>query len=126
MSLTGTIRRPDGSPLGSVEEVKRRLSDTFPGVQFILEKEEPSGSTGARQRMSLLLRLWLAEFGQRVRYPHWNGMYQAYGGAIEFYFEVDEPVRWIKATSYGMTAGLDEYFDRLSTATGWKIEYPRY
>ena len=41
------------------------------------------------------------------------------GGIVEIHFEAQEPVRWVRATSYGMTGGLDANFDRLSAATGW-------
>jgi hypothetical protein len=126
MSLRGTIRRSDKGPLGSVEDVKRHLSAAFPGVRFILEKEEPPGLSKTRAHMSLFLRLWIAVLGVRHRYPHWNGLYEARGAAIEFYFEADEPVRWIRATSYGMTAGFDDDFDRLSAATGWSVIYPSF
>jgi hypothetical protein len=65
--------------------------------------------------------------GERRRYPNHYGYFERdIGGAVELYFEAREPVRWIRATSYGMTAGLDSNFDRLSSATGWVIEYPRF
>jgi hypothetical protein len=106
MSLRGIIRRSDKSPLGSVEDVKRHLSGTFPGVRFILEKEEPPGLAKARVHMSLFLRLWIAVLGVRVRYPHWNGLYEARGAAVEFYFEADEPVRWIRGNFVRDDGGL--------------------
>jgi hypothetical protein len=77
--------------------------------------------------MSLFLRLWLSVFGVETRYPHHHGYFErGQGGAVEFYFVTEEPVRWIRATSYGMTAGLDGNFDRLSVATGWVVKYPRF
>ena len=128
MSLRGTIRRPDNGPLGPEEQVMRRLSDAFPGVRFEYQPEEPPGSIAARRQMSLWSRLWLSIFSvEEVRYPRRYGFFESgRGGAVEFYFEAEQPVRWIEATSYGMTAGLDENFDRLSAATGWKITYPRF
>ena len=105
----------------------RRLSDAFPGVRFEYQAEEPPGLAVARQHMTLWLRLWLFIFGTETRYPRRYGYFErATGGAVEFYFVAEQPVRWIEATSYGMTAGLDENFDRLSAATGWKIVYPRF
>ena len=77
--------------------------------------------------MALLLRFWLSIFGTKTRYPHHHGYFESgNGGAVEFYFPAIEPVRWVTATSYGMTAGLDGHFDRLFAATGWKIVYPRF
>lgn len=105
----------------------RFLSDAFPGVRFEYQAEEPPGSALARQQMSLWLRLWLSIFGTETRYPRRYAYFQSVnGGAVEFYFVAEQPVRWIEATSFGMTAGLDENFDRLSAATGWKIVYPSF
>jgi hypothetical protein len=105
----------------------RLLSDAFPGVRFEYQAEEPAGLALARQQMSLWLRLWLSIFGTDVRYPRRYGCFERRnGGVVEFYFVAEQPVRRIEATSYGMTAGLDENFDRLSAATGWKIVYPRF
>lgn len=36
-----TIRRPDGSPLGDIESVRRQMTSAVPGIQF---HQEPSGS----------------------------------------------------------------------------------
>jgi len=74
-----------------------------------------------------LLRLWLLIFATKTGYPNYHGYFERdNGGAVEFYFLAEQPVRWITATSYGMTAGLDADFDRLFSATGWKITYPRF
>jgi hypothetical protein len=124
MSLRGTIRSPDGHPLGSVDEVRRRLADAYPGVGFTWQKQEPPAAKAVRDHMSFSLPLWLAVFGERVRYPHWAGTYDSSSGVVEFYFEAVEPVTWVRATSYGMTAGLNDSFGRLSAATGWVVKYP--
>ena len=122
MSLSGTIRRPDKRPLGSVEDVKRRVSDAFPGIQFVLERGEPPRMGMARKRMSLFLRLWRAAFSIRRRYAYWACHYQAHGSAVGLYFEASEPVRWIRASLDGrnVESGADG-FERLCTATGWTI-----
>ena len=44
---------------------------------------------------------------------------------MEFRFAAAPSVRWIMATSYGMTAGLDENFTKLQE-TGWVVEYPKF
>jgi hypothetical protein len=107
--------------------VKHHLFDAFPGVTFTYQSEEPPGMAEAHKRMPLFLRLWLLVFGVETRYPHHRGYFERdRGGAVEFYFVAEEPVRWIEATLYGMTAGLDDNFDRLSAATGWMIKYPRF
>jgi hypothetical protein len=127
MSLTGTIRRRDRRPLGTVEEVKRHLSEAFPGTRFTYVASKPPGA--AAIRWPLRARLLFAVFGTRTRYPHHSGLFERTLGdpaAVQFYFEASEPVRWIRATSYGMTSGLDESFARLSAATGWVTVYPRF
>jgi hypothetical protein len=124
MSLSGTIRRPDKGPLGSVDDVRRRLADAFPGVAFALQRAEPPADKVVRDHMSFFLPLWTAAFGARVRYPHWTGMYETSDGVVEFYFEAVEPVAWISATAYGTTSGLNDNFARLSAATGWVVKHP--
>jgi hypothetical protein len=127
MSLRGVIQRPDKAPLGSSSEVKRQLSKAFPGVNFTYQAEEPPGVARVRKNMSLFLRLWLSVFGVDRRYPHHHGHFmQEQGGAVEFYFEADEPVRWISTTMYGRTMGLAGNFDHLFAATGWIVKYPRF
>ena len=125
MSLTGFIQRPDGAPLGSEEEVIRQLSAHFPGVEFTYEAEAPAGSIEARKNRSLFMRLWLHFLGWEVPYPrHYGVLQNPAGWAIQFYFVAQSAVPWVQATSYGMTAGLDEIFERLRQATGWETHYP--
>jgi hypothetical protein len=78
--------------------------------------------------MSLFSRLWLSVFGVDGRYPNHRGYFQhAQGGAVEFYFEAEEPVRRISAILYGSTTSrLAENFNRLSSATGWLVKFPRF
>ena len=105
----------------------RHLSDAFPGVRFAYQGEEPPGAASARKRMPLYLRLWLSVFGVGTRYPNHCGYFKrSNGGVVEFSFPAAQTVHWIEATSYGMTAGLANNFNRLSAATGWVIKYPRF
>ena len=127
MSLRGVIRKPDRTALGSVADVQLQLSRVFPGVRFVYLAEEPLGAIEARKHMSLTLRLWLILFGVDGRYPCCNGSWKRAenlgGGAIEFYFETDEPVRYVSATGYGRTGGFDALYEELEKSTGWKINY---
>ena len=127
MSLRGVIRKPDRSALGSVADVQLQLGRVFPGVRFVYLAEEPLAAIEARKRMSLALRLWLILFGVDGRYPCCNGSWERAenlgGGAIEFYFETDEPVRYVSATGYGRTGGFDALYEQLEKSTGWKINY---
>lgn len=105
----------------------RVLSGFFPGVRFEYQAEESPGVASAREQLPFWVRLWLSVFGTETRYPRRYGYFEnGNGAAVEFYFVAENPVRWIEATSYGMTAGLDEDFNRLYATTGWKIVYPRF
>ncbi|HEY2249272.1 MAG TPA: hypothetical protein VGH70_17660, partial [Bradyrhizobium sp.] len=120
----GTIRRPDNGPLGTEEEVMVGLSNAFPGVRFQYEAAEAPAAAAAYRNLSWFSRLWLTIFGTDVAYPRRYGFFESgTGGSVEFYFHAEQPVRWITATSYGRTAGLDVNFDRLYAATGWKVFY---
>ena len=126
MVLTCTIRHPKKQPLGSAQEIKRHISVAFSDVHFAYEAEEPPGMSGFRTTLPLFWRSWLSVFGRDVSYPRYRGYFESKsGGAVEFYFNAHEPIFWIEAKSYGMTAGLDKHFDHLSTATGWTVRYPR-
>lgn len=121
------ISKSDRTALGSVADVQLQLSRVFPGVRFVYLAEEPSGAIEARKQMSLALRLWLMLFGAGGRYPCCNGYFERAenlgGGAIQFYFETNEPVRYVNATGYGRTQGFDALYDELEQNTGWKINY---
>jgi hypothetical protein len=107
--------------------VKRHLSDAFPGARFSYHAQEPPGLAALGLRLPLMLRLWLLAFGVKTRYPRYYGLFERdIGGIVEFHFEAQEPVRWVWATSYGMTGGLDANFHRLFAATGWITVYPRF
>jgi len=125
MSLTGFIRRPDGAPLGSEEEVMRQLSMHFPGVKFTYEAEEPPGSRRAKELYSPLLKLWMHFFGWSVPYPrHYGVVENPTVWVVEFHFVAKPVVPWVQTTSYGMPTGVDETFERLRQATGWVTYYP--
>jgi hypothetical protein len=126
MALTGFIRRLDGTPLGTDEEVMRQLSAFFPGVSFAYEAERSPGVLEAHKRLSPLLRLWLYFFTQEVPYPrHYGHVKSPSGWAIEFYFVARPTVLWVQTTAYGKTQPLDEIFKRLQQATDWVTSYPR-
>jgi hypothetical protein len=127
MSLRGVIRKPDRTALGTAADVQLQLSRVFSGVRFDYLAEEPPAAIEARKQMSLALRLTLLLFGVDGRYPCCNGSWQRAenlgGGAIEFYFETNGPVRYVSATGYGRTGGFDALYEELEKSTGWKINY---
>ncbi|MGJ4931158.1 hypothetical protein ACQR1I_33855 [Bradyrhizobium sp. HKCCYLS2038] len=127
MSLRGVIRKSDRTALGSVADVQLQLSRVFPEVRFVYLAEKPPGAVEAQKHMPFALRLWLTLFGVDGRYPCCNGSWERPenlgGGAIEFYFETNGPVRYISATGYGRTHGFDALYEELEKHTGWKINY---
>lgn len=127
MSLRGIIRKLDRTALGSVADVQLQLSRVFAGVRFVYLTEEPPSAIEARKHMSLAKRLWLMLFGVNGRYPCCNGSWERVenlgGGAIEFYFETNRPVRYVSATCYGRTRGFDALFEELEKNTGWKTNF---
>lgn len=125
MSSRVSIRRTDDAPLGSVADVKRHLSEAFPGMRFTWVDAEPRGVAAPGERVSLLRRFWLVLMGRRVSYAHWTGAYGGPGYAVELYFETDEPVRWVRATVSTPTADVRGRLDRLCAATGWSAVYSR-
>jgi hypothetical protein len=122
MSFSGFIRQQDGGPLGSVDDVKARLNEAFPGVEFTLVKD--GGPPIPRfSRLGIFVSVW--SFLGLVRtppYPHWCGVFQTKFTA-EFIFDQREPIRRIEVTMYGNTGGADLYFDRLSAGTGWQVKF---
>ena len=78
-----------------------------------------------RGQMSIWLRVWLFVYRYSLPAALWI-LPASKRRHSQFNFVAEQPVRWIEATSYGMTAGLDENFDHLAAATGWKIVYPRF
>jgi hypothetical protein len=123
MSLSAVIRRNDRQPLGSVEEVKARLTEAFPGVEFTLIKE-PGPQSPLFSRTGIFLAIW--SFLGLLRsppYPHWYGLFRMKFTA-EFVFDQKEPIREIQVMLYGNTGGAELYFNRLSNGTGWQIKFP--
>ena len=105
----------------------RHLSRAFPGVQFSYEGAEPPGAASVRKLMPFSLRLWLALFGTKTRYPNHRGYFSSgKGDGVEFYFPAGQTVHRIRATSYGLTGTVGDNFRRLSAATGWVVKYPRF
>jgi hypothetical protein len=66
--------------MGSVEDVRRELSRAFPGVRFTLVTHQSPVEAGLQ--FSIFLRLWIALFSQRVRYPHWAGTFESGKGLL--------------------------------------------
>jgi hypothetical protein len=124
MSLSAAIRRADRQPLGTVEEVKTRLTEAFPGVQFTLVETPGPNPIPRFSRLGIFLAIWsLLGLVRHPPYPHWHGLFQGIGAA-EFTFDQKEPIRIIEVMLYGRTTGLVPHFANLSANTGWEIKYP--
>ncbi len=126
MSLSAAITRADRQPLGTVEEVKTRLTEAFPGVQFTLVETPGPNSIPRFSRLGIFLAMWsLLGLVRSPPYPHWHGLFLGIGAA-EFTFDQKEPIRIIEVMLYGRTTGLVPHFANLSANTGWEIKYPSW
>ena len=121
MSISGIIRRGDRRPLGSLEQVKTRLNEAFPGTQFTFVSDsnviQPSGFNLVR------LLFWL--FNPRC--PHWEGSFE--GGEFIAVFSIDSGpiVDTVEVTLYGRgTSSTTAHFARLAEKTGWQTEFPKF
>jgi hypothetical protein len=121
MSLSEVIRRPDGRPLGSDEEIKARLDEAFPGMRYVrVDGPTPLPLPRWSLRSSLLrLILWF----NRPRYPYWSTYFEAERFIAEFEFDSASAVREIRVTLYGPgTTGLNPYFAKLLANTEWEVK----
>ncbi len=126
MSLSAVIRRPDRQPLGTVEEVKARLSEAFPGMEFMLVESPGPNAIPPFSRLGIFLAFWtFLGLARSPPYPHWHGLFQGIGAA-EFTFDQKEPIRLIQVVLYGRTTGLVPHLDKLTASTGWQIKYPPF
>jgi hypothetical protein len=80
MGVDAIIRRKDKKPMGSPDEVQKRLSESFSGAEFSIS------------------------FSGR-----WNGHFQRNGLAIEFYFNSAGPISDVRISMYGKIDQMYEY-----------------
>jgi len=121
MSLDAIIRRADGQPLGSIEQVQQKLKDAFPGVQFAIEQARGDAERGA-------LMAFLSLMGIKIRkteYPYHAAQFQGRQFAAEFNLGAGPTVREVQVTLYGRgTPEATPHFAKLTRRPGgkWSID----
>ncbi|WP_343717175.1 hypothetical protein [Inquilinus sp.] len=117
MVMEGAITRPDGQPLGQIDDVKLKLADVFDGIRFVLVRDEgPIKASG-------LLATLLSFLSQRTEYPHWEGAFEGREFAVTFEFTAKPVVPRIRLALYGRgTPNATPYLAELQKRTGWRIK----
>jgi hypothetical protein len=117
MGLDGTIKRPDGQPLGPVADVKRALSAAFPGITF---GRLPSGADKIHAAAELGI-----VFPDVIR-QHFESSPAMYGGDYEgpdfsaqFSLGSSESVQDVDFVLYGNTVASETMFALLRERHGW-------
>lgn len=118
MALSGTIRHPKNQPLGSLDEVKQRLTQVFPGIHFVLERGQGAVRPSGFNLGALLFRL------APPRYPYWEGSFQGDQFIATFNLGANPEVEMIRVTLYGRgTPNATPLFEELAADTGWKVSF---
>ena len=117
MVMGGAITRPDGQPLGQIEDVKLKLAEVFDGIRFIFVRDEgPIKASGLMVTLLLFL-------SQRKEYPYWEGAFEGREFAVTFELTARPVVPRIRLALYGRgTPNATPYFVELQKRTGWRIK----
>lgn len=122
MGLDGTIKRPDGKPLGTVAAVQQALASAFPGIEF---GREPSGAEKLRMAAAKgitfpdILRQHLES-----RPAQESADYQGAEFSAQFHFGPDEVVQQVDVVLYGTTTASEPMFALLEERFGWVTTHP--
>jgi hypothetical protein len=118
MVMGGAITRPDGQPLGQVEDVKLKLGEVFGGVRFVLVRDE-----GPLQLRGLVITLF-SLLSQKKEYPHWEGAFEGREFVATFEFTAKQVVPKIRVALYGRgTPNATPYFVELQRRMGWRTKF---
>ena len=122
MGLDGTIRRADGRPLGTLDEVRRALVDVFPGIilgQNLSGAERIRIAAERGIEFPEVLRKSLeripAKFGADYVGPEFSA---------EFLLGADETVQTVDVVPYGNTVAAEPMFEALTRKHGWITTHP--
>ncbi len=113
MGLDGTIKRPDGEPLGTVAAVRQALASAFPGIKF---GRKPSGAEKLRiaATQGITFPDILREHFESS--PAQEGAeYQGPEFSAQFHFGPDEVVQQVDVVLYGTTT---------ASRYGWITTHP--
>src|ERR1700739_2404145 len=116
MGVSADIDRPDGTFLGSVDDVQHKLSEAFPGIRFVTEHGR--GAAKLKGPLGLLFRILSPQ------YPYCEGYFEGQDFIATFNLGNDQMIRTIRMTLYGrgVPAAVPP-LNSLSKRTGWRVRY---
>jgi len=122
MGLDGTIKRPDGKPLGAVAEVEQALALAFPGVEFgrMMSGAEKLNAAAAQEiELPEILRQHFESTPAQE-----CGDYQGRNFSAQFNLGADGIVQQVDVGLYGDTIASAPMFVFLEERYGWIITHP--
>lgn len=123
MSIRGFIRRKDKKHLGHQAEVRKKITDAFPGTEFVF-------MTGTELPMLRKHKYRIYLFGvipwfREFRFPCWEASYQGEGFIAEFVLASGSNVLAIMVTLYGRcVTNADPMLNKLCEPEGWSFRFP--
>jgi hypothetical protein len=122
MGLDGTIKRPDGKPLGEVGFVQQALAAAFPGIVF---GTLPSGADKIRlaAERGIVFPDVLRTQLERIPAKH-GGEYECPSFSAQFSLGSSSEVLDVDVVLYGTTADSDPMFEFLEREYGWVTTHP--
>jgi hypothetical protein len=122
MGLDGTIRRPDGKPLGEVAEVRAALAVAFPGIVF---GRLPSGAEKiqAAAEQGVTFPEIIRQHLERAPAEH-GGDYKGPDFKAAFFLGSSEIVHEVGVQLYGTTVASEPMFALLEQRFGWVTTHP--
>jgi hypothetical protein len=107
VGVDAVIRRKDGRPFGTPEEVKETLSAAFPGIKLALVRLPKEIVEALSTNFPGMERI------------QWDGMFNRDGLGVSFYFVADGPVHEITISMYGR---IDKMYDYMNHQREWKVD----
>jgi hypothetical protein len=122
MGLDGTIRRPDGQPLGVVAEVQQALAVAFPGIVF---GRLPSGAEKIRAaaEQGIVFPDVIREHLEQAA-AQYGGDYETADFVAEFNLGSSNTVQHVVVVLYGTTTASEPMFALLEQRFGWVTTHP--
>lgn len=119
MSWEPTLLTPDGSAIGTPDQVRESISRAFPNTEWelapggeaLLEQFEHFGSNLSDE--------WRTQILQTP--PHWHGLYDSEDVSVEFHLGFSDTVQQISITSRGNHAVSQRRLRAIADENGWLI-----
>src|SRR5688572_26304703 len=122
MGLDGTIKRPDGKPLGDVRFVQQALAAAFPGIVFGML---PSGADKIRLAAERGIVFPDVLHKQLEAIPaKFGGEYEGPSFSAQFSLGSSSEVLLVDVVLYGTTAASEPMLEFLDREYGWVTTHP--